>query len=83
MKKILLSLAFIGFFAFNGSADPPPPPLGGATGNSGTGGPPVGAPIDGGLGILLAMGALYGGKKLYQARKAKNREEEEPEVPAG
>ena len=45
---------------------PPPPP-----GNPGTGGGPVGAPIDGGLGILLAMGAAYGGKKLYQARKKK------------
>jgi len=28
-------------------------------------------PIDGGLGILLAAGALYGSKKIYDARKRK------------
>ena len=41
------------------------------------GGGPVGAPIDGGLGILLAMGAAYGGKKLYKARQDKKKEAEE------
>ena len=35
-----------------------------------------GAPIDGGLGILLAMGAAYCGKKIYQARKNKSKEED-------
>ncbi len=57
-------------------ADPPPPPAShGASGNQ----DPVGAPIDGGLGILLAMGAAYGGKKLYKARKDKKKAEiEEP-----
>lgn len=39
-------------------------------------------PIDGGLGILLAMGVAYGGKKYYQARKAKKEEKvEEQESP--
>jgi len=47
-----------------------PPPMPGGHGQNGA--PPVGAPIDGGLGILLAMGAAYGGKKLYTAWK-KNR----------
>lgn len=51
---------------------PPPPPGDPSTG----GGGPVGAPVDGGLGILLAMGAAYGGKKLYKARKEKNKAEE-------
>ncbi|MBE0646629.1 MAG: hypothetical protein IH596_02475 [Bacteroidales bacterium] len=43
--------------------EPPPPPSGhGQNGNA-----PAGAPIDGGLGILLAMGATYGGKKAWSA----------------
>lgn len=50
-------------------ADPPEPP---APGGGGTPtGPPVGAPIDGGLSILLALGAGYGARKLYSARKTK------------
>ena len=53
---------------------PPAPPGNPSTGGGGGGGP-VGAPIDGGLGILLAMGAAYGGKKLYKARKAKREEQ--------
>ncbi len=49
---------------------PPNPP-----GNPNSGGGPVGgsAPITGGIGILLALGAAYGGKKVYQAWK--NRQE--------
>jgi len=56
-------------------ADPPVPP-GGAGGTTNT--DPVrnggsGAPIDGGLGILLALGAGYGGFKFFKA----NRKEKE------
>jgi hypothetical protein len=29
-------------------------------------------PIDGGLSLLLAAGAAYGGKKVYNYRKSKN-----------
>ncbi|MEI8006485.1 MAG: hypothetical protein WCI48_09770 [Bacteroidota bacterium] len=59
-------------------SDPPPPP--GNPSGGGGGGGPVGAPIDGGLGILLSMGVVYGGRKYYQARKmqtkaVKNEEE--------
>ena len=44
------------------AADPPPPPPGhGETGNV----PGGGAPIGGGLFILLGLGAAYGGKKVY------------------
>lgn len=55
-------------------ADDPPPPMGPGSGTGGTGGPtgqPIGggAPIDGGLSILLAMGAIYGANKVYQLRK--------------
>lgn len=32
-------------------------------------GPPPGTPIDGGLGLLLAAGGLYGYKKLKKAKK--------------
>ena len=54
---------------FNAIADepldaPPPPP-----GGHGGGGNPQGAPMDGGLSILLALSAGYGAKKLYTYRK--------------
>ncbi len=77
MKNIIKSLAILSFIVCTIfitqplHADPPgpPPPPGdhGSTGNQG----PAGAPIDGGLGILLALGAGYGAKKLYHARKEK------------
>jgi hypothetical protein len=66
MKKIILTIAIVlgglGVFA------QPTPPLGGNAGNNG----PIGgaAPIDGGLSILLAMGAIYGASKVYQMKKA-------------
>jgi hypothetical protein len=44
---------------------PPPPSEHGAGGNQG----PAGAPIDGGLGILLALGLGYGVKKCVKAGK--------------
>jgi hypothetical protein len=52
-------------------AQTPPPPNGG--GDPGSGNTPVGggAPITGGIGILLALGAAYGGKKVYSAYLAK------------
>jgi len=74
MKKITSSLAVTLMIlsaictTHIAKADPPPPPPPGAHGSGGNQ-PPAGAPIDGGLGILLAMGAAYGGKKLYNARK--------------
>jgi len=78
MKKRIRLLFLTGFlftmlmFTNQTFADnPPPPPSGhGSNGNQA----PAGAPIDGGLGILLAMGAVYGGKKLYQARKDKQKD---------
>lgn len=71
MKKILITALFLLSISFTTSelaAQVPPPPPGGGHGESGNqpaeGG---GAPIGGGLGILLALGAAYGGKKLYKA----------------
>lgn len=44
---------------------PPPPPSGhGSGGNVPAGG---GAPVGSGIGILLALGAAYGGRKVYRA----------------
>jgi len=54
-----------------------------ATGLSAQGGPPVGGPppcwpppcipIDGGLGFLLAAGAIFGGKKALDLRRSTGR----------
>lgn len=73
MKKYLLKITFIlSLFILSATAMaqvPPPPPSGGhgAGGNQGAGDPGGGAPIGGGLGILLALGAAYGGRKIYNA----------------
>ncbi len=58
---------------------PPAPPSGGGGGGPGGGGVPVGAPIDGGLGILVALGLAYGGKKLYTIRKEKDTDNPVPD----
>jgi len=78
IRKLLLTLAFLltSMFMFNAIADepldnPPPPPGGGHGGGGNTG-----APIDGGLGILLALGAGYGSFKLYKSRKAEHNPDE-------
>jgi hypothetical protein len=75
LRKLLLTTAFLfsGFCTFHAMADepldnPPPPPGGG----HGGGGNSQGAPIDGGLGILLALGVGFGAKRLYHARKENN-----------
>ncbi len=73
MKKIILSVITVVFFmlspifTFNVFADQPPDPGGGP----GTGGNPVGggAPIGGGLIIMTILGAAYGSKKIFDARK--------------
>jgi len=80
MKNYIKTLLVVLFFSFSllSLADPPTPPADPNAG--GGGGGPVGAPIDGGLGILLAMGAAYGGKKLYQARKDKKEKDKKEDV---
>ena len=83
MKNIKTYIAIFGLLTlpFLNFADPPlppiPPPPGG--GGPGGGGTPVGAPIDGGLGILIALGLGYGGMKLYQVRKENEGIDEEKE----
>ncbi len=80
LRKLLLTLAFLftSMFMLNTFADepldnPPPPPGGGHGGGGNT------APIDGGLGILMALGAGYGSFRLYKSRKAEKEAETEAE----
>ncbi len=70
MKKIIAQIVLVIAITLSSQAllaqGPPPPPGGhGETGNQPAEG--GGAPIGGGLGILLALGAAYGGRKIYQA----------------
>jgi len=76
VKSIVISfgiLTCIASPAFSVEPGPPPPPQ-----EHGTGGnqEPAGAPIDGGLGILLALGAVYGGKRYLQSLKEKKEDAE-------
>lgn len=70
MKKVIFTAAFlmIGVMTLL-SQDPPPPPDNPSNGGNG----PVGggAPIGSGIAILLALGAGYGAKKVYDFRKRK------------
>jgi len=51
-------------------------PLPYQNGNGSTiGNSPVGAPIDGGLSILLLLGAGYGARKIYGLKKKEKEEE--------
>jgi len=61
---------------------PPPPPNGGTNNGHGVGGNQgtPGAPIGGGLEILLVMGAFYSGKKLFEFRAAKSKAKNEKEI---
>lgn len=78
MKKILIrNVLAIGLFITSSALlaqGPPDPPE-----NPGDGGGPVGggAPIGSGLGILLTLGAAYGGRKLYKAFRQQEQELEE------
>ena len=70
LKRIITTAIFI--FAINAlsvqaSSPPPPPPGHNTTGNV----PGGGAPIGSGVAILLALGAAYGGKKVYDFQKRK------------
>jgi len=77
MKKIKAILVLFAIFAmpFLSISDPPGGPDPNLNGNgTGNGTTPVGAPIDGGLGILVILGASYGIKKVYSAKKSKSEE---------
>ena len=74
MKKILIILFFASFFVLpiNLSAQPDPRYNGnGSNVGSIPVGPagPAGAPIDGGLSIVLLLGVAYGTKSLLEMKK--------------
>ena len=64
-QKIIPTLLFLFVLGVSLAQPPIPPP------NA------VGAPIDGGLSLLLAAGAAYGAKKVYDFRNKDNQEEED------
>ncbi|MBI2721398.1 MAG: hypothetical protein HYX39_04415 [Bacteroidetes bacterium] len=66
MKTFKAGILFLVFFCLSQvvlSAPPPPP-----AGMPGCWPPPC-IPIDGGISVLIAAGAAYGAKKLYNSRK--------------
>lgn len=68
VRKWVFILCFLTIPVLGSIADNPGPPNPG--GDPSGGGPgPVGAPIDGGLLILLAQGVAYGGWKFYKLKK--------------
>lgn len=69
MKKAIILAIILTVTTFSLFAQMPPHPPDDAGSGGGPIGSPSGAPIDGGLSILLAMGALYGGKKIYTMKK--------------
>jgi len=78
MKKLIVQFVLVIGFSLSSMAllaqgAPPPPP----EGHGGSTNQPAGntAPIGGGLGILLALGAAYGGRKIYKAWQQNKLEE--------
>lgn len=73
MKKAILNLIISGLFIVvpvivaSASAPPPPPPGGPGGSDNPIGGGP--APIGSGIIMLISLGAAYGTKKVYDARK--------------
>ena len=74
MKKAIKLLLVTGIILalplmFKGQPPSPPHPNGGSgagSGNSTVGGA---APVDGGLSILLLLGAAYGSRRIYRLKK--------------
>ena len=72
LQKVILAIFFVLFTfsvqnSFADSTNPPNPPGEHGASQDQSGG---GAPIGGGLFILLGLGAAYGSKKLYDNRKS-------------
>ncbi len=70
MKKSIIIILFVTLasigFELTAQVPPPPPSEHGQTGNQPANGS---APIGSRLGILLALGAAYGGKKVWDYRR--------------
>lgn len=69
--KNILVIAIIILSPIILNAQPKPPQAGHGTQQNQPGHQPIGggAPIDGGLSILLLLGAAYGGSKVYRMKK--------------
>ena len=65
-KTFLFIVAF-SLFSLIGTSQPPPPQ--GGHGESNNQPPGGGAPIGSGMLILIGLGAVYGGKKLYKIKE--------------
>lgn len=67
ITSVLTFVFILGFSTVAMAQAPPPPPPGGSnsSGNQLGGN----APIGGGLFILLGLGAVYGGRKMYKLKK--------------
>ena len=71
MIKNILVIAIIIFMPLLSNATPKPPSNGYVHGSGqNQPAPGGGAPIDGGLSILLLLGSAFGGAKVYKLRKA-------------
>ena len=66
-KLFILFIFILNFTSICIAQDPPPPP---PTDEPGCWPPPC-IPIDGGISLLIAAGAIYGGRKLYSKQKEK------------
>ena len=75
LKRMLLVAVFSLFMVVAFGQNPPPPP-GGGGGTENTGDNQLGgaAHIGGGVLILLALGLAYGGKRVYDLKKAQKEE---------
>jgi hypothetical protein len=67
MKIVKVLIIFFFVLGFNFLTAAPPPPPGGTVGPSCW--PPPCIPVDGGISVLIAAGAAYGAKKIYDSRK--------------
>jgi hypothetical protein len=76
MKSLYIKLTFVVFLAFSLClsnqlmAQPLPPQGHGSTGDQADG-----APLDGGISLLLLLSAAYGGKRIHQFRKDKKNDQ--------
>lgn len=68
-RLVLIFIFIIAASSLSNALPPPPPPPGG--GDVPGCWPPPCVPIDGGISLLIAAGAIYGGKKLYSKQKEK------------
>jgi len=72
MKQLIKTLAIVALITLGTTlmAQNPPHPNGGNDPTSGGNTPVGGAPIGGGLVMMMIMGVAYGAKKVYHLRKS-------------